>query len=293
MKTFNRIALVCRQDKPHIAETLKAVHQHLIHLNKTVVLENHTATFCNLSNIPLVDHRQLNKAAELIIVVGGDGSILQAAQIAINQNLPILGINRGNLGFLADIAPNELEKLNDILSGNHLTETRCLLEANICTPGHALTKMALNEVVLFPGELAHMIEFDVYIDDQLVCHQRADGMIVATPTGSTAYALSGGGPIMHPNLNTMVLVPMFAHTLSSRPIVINSKSQVRFFISANNKTAPHVSCDGHERIPLPLTSTVTVSEKTEKLSLIHPTDYLYFDTLQTKLGWETKPEPAC
>src|SRR5262249_37946604 len=152
----------------------------------------------------------LAKMADLIIVVGGDGSLLQAAKIAVPQSLPVLGLNRGRLGFLADIYPHEFEKIERVLQGEYWEEQRFLLQAQVMHQTNVLaTVEALNEIVLSPGDIAHMIEFSVQVSNQFVCDFHADGLIVATPTGSTAYALSGGGPILHPALNAVVLVPMF------------------------------------------------------------------------------------
>src|SRR5579871_6090092 len=201
-KPFNRVALMGRQRRNGTEETLLALHHYLQQKNHTVVFEEETTTrYASLQHFTTVPSDQLNTAADLIIVVGGDGSLLQAAQIAISQSLPILGVNRGRLGFLTDIYPNELSKIEEVLKGYYHEEARFLLRAEVLEKNTETTNPhfveGLNEVVLFPSNVSHMIEFEVMVNQHFVCAFRADGLIMATPTGSTAYALSGGGPIVH------------------------------------------------------------------------------------------------
>jgi len=235
----------------------------------------------------------------------------------VEQGKPVLGVNRGRLGFLADIHPGELyTKIGEILDGNYFEETRFLLTSfetgssslndsqKKTTIPHSAQESkrvskhqtkngiklgdALNDIVLLPGEFAHMIEFSVYVNDQFICTQRADGLIVTTPTGSTAYALSGGGPILHPALDAIALVPMFPHTLSSRPIVVAGNSRIEIVISKDNETSPRISCDGEARIPILPGHQVQIHKKAQELRLVHPMDYNYFQTLRTKLHWGTQ-----
>lgn len=283
-KSFQRIALFGqrhRQEK--IAKTLHELARLLKQLKRDVVVEQQTAQFFNEYSLPQVAANQLKKQADLMIVVGGDGSLLQAARIAVDQQLPVLGINRGRLGFLTDIGPSQLKLVEEVLAGDYVEEKRFLLEAS------TQKQIALNDIVLLPGDVAHMIEFAIYIDEQLVCTQRADGLIIATPTGSTAYALSGGGPILHPQLDAIVLVPMFPHTLSSRPIVVSSESNIKIVIAKNNESSPRLSCDGGERIAIKPGETIEINKKKKQLQLIHPKNYEYFATLRSKLQWESRP----
>lgn len=284
---FKKVALLGRQRVEGIEETLLTLKDYLLSFPIEVVLESVTAELIPEANIPIYPKELLCKNCDLIIVVGGDGSMLNAAHIAVDHGLPVLGINRGRLGFLTDIRPDEMEKVYDVLSGKYLEEERFLLDATIYHPNGEMTgAVALNDVVLLPGNIAHMIEFEVHIDNQMICYQRADGIIVATPTGSTAYALSGGGPILHPQLDAIVMVPMFPHTLSSRPIVVKSDSEINILLSAANESCPKVSCDGQDRIPLQPGGKIKIKKKKEALRLIHPLDYNYFQTLREKLGWE-------
>lgn len=270
-----------------VPDTLMALKESLLSLDIEILVEENTHKLMDKSTLPVIESDRIPKDCDLIVVVGGDGSLLAAAHIALPYHLPVLGINRGRLGFLTDIYPDELTKISAVLKGHYHEEKRFLLQTTLSANTQCISEAtALNDVVLLPGDLAQMIEFEIVVNHQFVCSQRADGMIVATPTGSTAYALSGGGPILHPNLNAIVLVPMFPHTLSSRPIVISGDSHIIINICTNNETSPYVSCDGQKRVAIPAGGTIEIVKKPEPLRLIHPLDYHYFHTLREKLGWE-------
>lgn len=241
-------------------------------------------------NIPILPREEMGKKNDLIVVVGGDGSLLSAARMAIQVNTPVIGINRGRLGFLTDILPQDIEThLADVLAGRYTEEKRFLLHTTIHDDDHIYFEgNALNDVVLGRGKETHLIEFSVYVNQQLVSHYRSDGMILSTPTGSTAYALSAGGPIMHPQLNAIVLVPMFSHSLSSRPLVIDGEAQIELRISEFNETDLRISCDGHESKMVKPGQKVSIRKNANQLRLLHPLDYHYYDTLRSKLGWESK-----
>lgn len=287
---FKTIGLIGRQRKEDISDTLESLRKFLQARKLSIVVEEETATFFGTDKLPAYPRNELGKHCDLIIVVGGDGSLLNAARAAIDSQTPILGINRGRLGFLTDINPNEINtKVAEVLNGKFIEEKRFVLDVYIQQGKKKLApNIALNDVVLLPGDVAHMIEFSITINEQFVCSHRADGMIVATPTGSTAYALSGGGPILHPSLDAVVLVPMFPHTLSARPIVIDANSHSQITIAETNEKPPRLSCDGQAPIEIPLGATIHISKKLQALRLIHPTDYNYFETLRLKLGWNTK-----
>lgn len=255
---------------------------------ETLVDIDTAATFP--SNLPVLARDDMGKKQDLIVVVGGDGSLLSAARMAVGVNVPVIGINRGRLGFLTDISPSEIEtQLGAVLQGHYHEESRFLLTSRIHDDENTWYQgTALNDVVLGRGKETHLIEFDVYIDQQFVSHYRSDGMILATPTGSTAYALSAGGPIMHPALNAIVLVPMFSHSLSSRPLVIDAEAKIDLLISDNNESDLRISCDGHESRMVKPGQQVRIEKTSAKLRLLHPIDYQYYDTLRIKLGWESK-----
>lgn len=286
---FKTIGIFARVKNPEILETLKTLITYLNQSGHAIFIEKETAESLTDSTIPTLSRDALGKQCDLLIVVGGDGSLLNAAHMVVDQRLPVLGINRGNLGFLTDIHPTELTKIQAILQGHYHLEKRFLLTAQIeLNKKNIGEDNALNEVALIPDVVPHMIEFEIYVDSEFVCSDNSDGLIIATPTGSTAYALSGGGPILHPELNAIVLVPMFSHSLSSRPIVIEGNRKITILISPQNKTAPRLTCDGQTHLKAPTGSRITISKKQELLHLVHPLDYRYYETLRSKLHWGKK-----
>ena len=288
---FKKVILFGKRHREKaVISTLLELNTFLQTIGIEVAIEAQTAELANIKNAHTVSEHDLPGAGELIIVVGGDGSLLSAAHLASEHHLPILGLNRGRLGFLTDIRPNEFASIEHIVKGNYQTEKRVLLHTEILAhhkKTHEFT--ALNDIVLLPGSIAHMIEFSIEIDGQLMCVQRADGLITATPTGSTAYALSGGGPILHPQLDAFVLVPMFPHKLTSRPIVVSGQSHIKIMIDPSNEIQPRLSNDGQNYIALNPGDEIHIHKNKNSLTLIHPLDYQYFSTLRTKLQWENKP----
>lgn len=284
--SYQRILLAGRSGVPGVEETLDALAQRLTERRLEVYCTEGTAELIQSHSITALAEDQLAGKIDLVVVVGGDGSLLQAAHFAAKQDLPVVGINRGRLGFLTDICPNSLEQIDDILDGKHITERRFMIDSELTYQGKtSAPKVALNDIVL-QSDGAQMIAFDVYVDEELVYQHRADGLIIATPTGSTAYALSGGGPILQPQLAALSIVPMFPHTLSSRPIVVSINSKIRIQISPNQKTSPTISNDGHEKILVPAGGEITVSLHEKQLTLLHPKSYNYYKTLREKLHWE-------
>lgn len=288
---FERIILYARQHRANqgVSESLTRLVEFLVQQNLEIVQDIETATSFDL-RIPTLSRSNMGDKKDLIVVVGGDGSLLSAARMAIQVNTPVIGINRGRLGFLTDILPQDIEnQLQAVLNGQYKEEQRFLLHTSIYDQQHIYFEgNALNDVVLSRGSETHLIEFDVYVDHQLVSHFRSDGMILSTPTGSTAYALSAGGPIMHPRLNAIVLVPMFSHSLSSRPLVIDGEAQIELCISEVNEHDLRISCDGHESRMVKPGQKVAIKKNNNQLRLLHPLDYHYYDTLRSKLGWESK-----
>lgn len=286
---FKTIGVIGRLRTPGVKETTKLLIDYLRSLHQNIVIEAETAESLEDKTLPSVARDKLSTSCDLLIVVGGDGSLISATHAIVNQEVPLLGINRGSLGFLTDIHPTEFENIKAILRGEYTQEKRFLLTANIELHGTPLGQdNALNEVALIPDTAPHMIEFEIYIDDKFVCSQNSDGLIIATPTGSTAYALSGGGPILHPQLDAIVLVPMFPHTLTSRPIVIEGNCQIKIIVSPNNSNNSRVSCDGQAFKTAPPGCQISIHKKAEHLNLIHPLDYNYYKTLRSKLHWGKK-----
>ncbi|KZZ51075.1 MAG: NAD(+) kinase [Saccharospirillaceae bacterium] len=288
MEEFRNIGIIGRLNSKKVIETIKRLKQYLMEEGYHVILEDRIAEVMPGHGMQTSKVSILGEICDLVIVVGGDGSLLGAARALAKFNTPVLGINRGRLGFLTDISPDEtmLDAVQDVLDGHYKEERRFLLDAEVKRDGNPIgSAAALNDVVLHPGKSARMIAFDLYIEGQFVYSLRSDGLIVSTPTGSTAYSLSGGGPIMHPRLDALVLVPMFPHTLSSRPIVVDGKSEIKIVVSAEQDIYPTVSCDGQNHIPCAPGDAITIRKKAHKLKLIHPQGHNFYEICRTKLGW--------
>jgi len=284
---FPTIGLMGKHTNPEVKSTFTSLVTFLQSQHRKVVLEKQCATLLPELNIKGADKETLASQCDLIVVVGGDGSFLDAARLIVDHNIPVVGVNRGRRGFLTDISPQAFsQSLEPLLQGHYQEEHRFLLEMTLLRNKKVVDKgIALNDVVLYSGDIAKMIEFQVIIDGQFVYRQRSDGIITATPTGSTAYALAGGGPILHPSLAAMVLVPMHPPMLSSRPIVIDSQSEITLHLMPENVISPRLSCDGQLHFDTQPGDTIVITRKAKELRLLHPTDYDYYHTLRTKLGW--------
>lgn len=288
---FKKIGLVGRTNHPEIIKTLESVHDFFMAHKASVLIDQETAVLINNPKFPIVTRQEIGQQCDVAVVVGGDGSILNAARTLADHNISVIGIHRGRLGFLTDIAPESINsELTSVLNGHFIKHELCLLHADIISNNKVRkTVDAVNEVVLNSGSITQMIEFEVYINNQFVYKQRSDGIIIATPTGSTAYSLSGGGPILTPELKALNLVPMFPHNLTSRPIVIPDSSKVKLVPLQNKNLCPGVSCDGQPVELLNSDDTVEIYKSEKILHLLHPSNYNYFETLRTKLHWGTKP----
>ncbi|PKH21880.1 NAD(+) kinase [Enterobacterales bacterium CwR94] len=286
---FKCIAIVGHPRHPTALTTHEMLWRWLTEKGYEVIVEQQIARDLALNDVQTGSLAEIGQKADLAVVVGGDGNMLGAARVLARYDIKVIGINRGNLGFLTDLDPeNALQQLADVLEGEYRVETRFLLEAQVCRQ-HQDPRIgtAINEVVLHPGKVAHMIEFEVYIDEVFAFSQRSDGLIISTPTGSTAYSLSAGGPILTPSLDAIALVPMFPHTLSARPLVINSSSTIRLRFSSLRSDL-EISCDSQIALPILDGEDVLVRRSDHHLTLIHPKNYNYFNTLSSKLGWSKK-----
>lgn len=288
---FKKVGIIGRTNTPEIKATLQSVCDFLIANKVPALIDQKISTLIENPKFPIVTRNEIGDGCDLAIVVGGDGSILHAARTLADYNINVIGIHKGRLGFLTDIAPDLIEQqLHSVLSGNYLKNELCLLHADIISNNKVKKTLdAVNEVVLNSGNITKMVEFEVYIDDQFVLQQRADGIIIATPTGSTAYSLSGGGPILTPGLNALTLVPMFPHNLTSRPIVISDSCKIKLVPVSNNYLCPNISCDGQPVEHLVPDDHVEIYKSSKILQLIHPSNYNYYETLRTKLHWGKKP----
>lgn len=287
MESFRHIGVIGRMGSVKVLETVRRLRSYLVENGYQVVLEAETASMLPGHGLQVASKKLIGEICDLAIVVGGDGSLLDAARELSRSSIPILGVNRGRLGFLTDISPDELEqRLSRVLKGEYIQEKRFLLDSHIKRTGEPMGYgCALNDIVLHPGRSIRMIGFDLYVEGQFVYSQRSDGLIVATPTGSTAYALSGGGPIMHPKLDAIVLVPMFPHTLSSRPIVVDGSSEIKLVVDEANENWPQVSCDGHKEMACAPGDSISIAKHPFRLNLIHPSDHDFYATCREKLGW--------
>ncbi|MDF2154995.1 NAD(+) kinase [Vibrio sp. CAU 1672] len=287
----NVIAIIGKPRDQQAIQTHRELYLWLTSEGYQVFIDDRLATILNdIPESQFASMVELGKNADLAIVVGGDGNMLGAARILSRFDVAVIGVNRGNLGFLTDLNPDEFqEALKAVLDGEYIEEERFLLETEIHRHGQIKShNAALNEAVLHPGQVAHMIEFEVYIDDSFAFSQRADGIIISTPTGSTAYSLSGGGPILSPSLNAISLVPMFPHTLSSRPLVVDGKRRIKLLVSPENRGTQEVSCDGQVSLPVSPGDEIHIYQSPNVLKLIHPKDYSYYHVLRNKLGWSSK-----
>lgn len=290
MEQFRNIGIIGRMGSIRVLDTIRRLKSYLIGRHLHVILEDTIAEMLPGHNLQTSSRKLLGEVCDLVIVVGGDGSMLGAARALAQHNVPVLGINRGNLGFLTDILPEQLEsQISEVLAGNYTTEQRFLLEVEVRRDGTPIGQGdALNDVVLHPGKSTRMIEFELFIDGQFVYSLKADGLIIATPTGSTAYALSAGGPIMHPRLDAIVIVPMHPHTLSSRPIVVDADSELKVVVAEDMSIYPLVSCDGQNHVTCAPGDTLHIQRKPQKLSLIHPLDHNFYAVCRDKLGWGSR-----
>ncbi|MDO8954371.1 MAG: NAD(+) kinase [Gammaproteobacteria bacterium] len=290
---FNKIGLIGTHRNPLVAETVGLLLQLVESLGLSVWIEHDTAAALSAKPKQTCSIESLGDNCDLVIAVGGDGNLLHAARFLSVKNIPVLGINRGQLGFLTDIKPDDLEQpLHTILKGQFQEEKRFLLEAKAYHNDKLIGQgNALNDIVLFPGDIAQLIEFEMHINGKFVYSQRSDGLIVSTPTGSTAYALSAGGPIMGPELNVLVIVPKFPHTLTSRPLVIDADSEIVLHVGDYNKIGSRLSYDGQSHVNLSAGDKIVITKQKQPLRLIHPLSYDYYAVLRTKLQWGTQLIP--
>lgn len=284
---FRTIGLIAKRGDPRVGETLGRLIGLVRARGLDAVLDARSrGTYCGV-DLPVVEREKLGQRCDLIVVVAGDGTFLGAARSLVDQDVPLLGVNLGRLGFLADVMPEEMSaRLNDILDGAYLEERRFLLDVAVeRNRDRVFAGSALNEAVTHKSGMARLVELETHIDGHLVNSQRSDGLIVATPTGSTAYALSGGGPILHPALDAIVLVPICPHTLSSRPLVVGGGSQVEVVLGDGARSGVQLSCDGQAKMELAAGDRILVRKHRPDLRLIHPAGHEYYATLRAKLHW--------
>ena len=288
---FTTVAIVARRLTDRILESITKIDSILTALGIQTLLEQKVLKALDLNRDHHITARaELGGMADLVIVVGGDGSILGVSRDLAGSGVPVVGVNRGSLGFLAAIAPDEIdEKFSQILSGDFSIEEHFLLEAQVFRRGDLMSSStALNDVVVNPSSMSRMMEFDLLVNEEFVYNQKSDGIIVASPTGSTAYALSAGGPIMHPKLDALVVVPMFPHTLTSRPLVVNGDSSVTVRIIDAAEGAPQLSCDSQVNLPLEVGDHVIINKSIDPLKLLYPSGHSFYESCRSKLDWASR-----
>jgi NAD+ kinase len=286
---FQTIGIIGKYGDPDIAETLETLCDYLQQKNFTIMLDESSTELLKSDTTETVSRDTLGERCDLAIIIGGDGTFLSVARSLASYDIAFLGINLGRLGFLTDISPEDTSTLDAILSGNYQTEERLLLNTEIVRNGATLHKnLAFNDVVIHKWEVARMIEFETYVNGIFVNSQRSDGLIISTPTGSTAYALSSGGPILHPTLNAISLVPICPHGMSNRPVVIDGNSCIEILIHEEKTPNTQVSFDGQYNLGLIPGDRVIVKKYDRTVCLIHPPEHDHFRLLRAKLHWSQK-----
>ena len=284
---FQTIGIVGKPSDPSIAETLNQLYRFLIDRHFTLFVDERSADFINEGTCQRCPQENLGLHCDLVIALGGDGTFLSAARSIAAFDIPLVGINLGRLGFLVDISPAQLsDKLELILQGKYREEKRYLLRARIMRDGEIIHQQtAVNEVVVHRWVTPSMIEIITTIDGLYLNTQRSDGLIISTPTGSTAYSLSAGGPILHPSLNAVVLVPLNPHMLSNRPLVIDDDAEIEICFSQTKQINALVTCD-HLEIPEVLISDkILINKEAKPIRILHPEDHDFFQILRGKLNW--------
>jgi NAD+ kinase len=283
--SFKTVALVGKYQSPEVAGPLTELARFLEGRKVKVLIDQLTASQLKEAKYPALALEELGKQADLAIVIGGDGTMLNIARAIAPHDVALIGVNQGRLGFLTDISVDTMiATIGAILDGKFVAEERMLLEGQVHRGANRLFEsLAFNDVVVSKGIKGSMLELEVRIDGQFIYRQRADGLIVATPTGSTAYALSSGGPIVHPSLSVIALVPVSPHTLSNRPIVISGDCTVEIIVRDNPE--PRVHFDSHSRHDLREGDRVLVRRYPRPLSLLHPAGHSYYNMLREKLNW--------
>lgn len=290
-KKFQSVAIIAKRDDVLVHETVRTLYDFLNTKGIQICVDDDAQKCLQNSPTTCIDIADMYKHIDLAIVVGGDGTLLAAAQSMIQHDIPIIGINRGRLGFLTDILPENMQQaLEQVLNGEYFEEQRTVLKAKLIRNDEEITGcMAINDVVVHARYVVRMIELETRINNEYLNALRADGLIVSTPTGSTAYALSGGGPIVHPSVATVLLVPICPHTLSNRPIAVDENSHIEIVYSELNELNGIAAIDGQMECELFPGDRIIIERAEKTLKLIQPTGYSFFKVLRKKLNWSQQP----
>jgi NAD+ kinase len=282
---FHTIGIISRPRRSHLAAVVPPLLHWLEARGIRAVYDTETASCIDELSRGLT-RAQVAEQSQLLLVLGGDGTLLSAARVAAPRGIPILPINMGSLGFLTSFTLEELyPALEETLSGRAASSERIMLDVKLVRSGIVVDRQSvLNEAVINKGALARMIDLQLNIDGDFVCRYRADGLIVATPTGSTAYSLSAGGPIVHPTVESWVITPICPHTLTDRPVVVRDSSAIEVTLSKDTESV-FLTLDGQTGIPMQSDDTVSITRAEERLKLIQPPRKSYFEILRSKLKW--------
>ncbi|MDQ3059561.1 MAG: NAD kinase [Pseudomonadota bacterium] len=282
---FHHVALIGKYQAQGSRSVLEDIACFLASQGCEVALEHDTARNTGLAHYPTLDVHGIGAQCDLALVVGGDGTMLGIGRRLAEFGVPVVGINQGRLGFITDIAFEHYQNtLTPMLQGNYQEDRRFMMKAQVMRGGHCVfSATAMNDVVVNRGATSGMVELRVEVDGRFVANQRADGLIIASPTGSTAYALSAGGPMLHPSIGGWVLVPIAPHTLSNRPIVLPDTGEITIEIVAGRDAS--ASFDQQSLASLLHGDRITVRRSEHQMRFLHPTGWSYFDTLRKKLHW--------
>ena len=285
---FSRIGLIGKYGDPGVVPTVLKLSRILQARGCEVLLEDQTAESMNKPDLPALSQDELGRRCDLVITVGGDGTLLNAARNMVRHGVPLLGINLGRLGFLVDVSPDEMDsRMNEILDGKFEEEQRIMLTTRIEHHNGGADSIgdALNDVVVHKWEVARMIETETFINGRFLNSMRSDGLIISTPTGSTAYALSSGGPILDPDMDAIVIVPICPHTMSYRPIVIDGDSEIEIIVKENPHSHAQVTCDGQINLGVVSGDKINIHKMDQCVRLIHPCQHNHYEILRAKLNW--------
>lgn len=282
---FRHVALIGKYQAHGSRSALEDIAHFLGTLGCEVALEKDTANNTGLSQFPTLDAAGIGAHCDLALVVGGDGTMLGIGRLLAQFGVPVVGINQGRLGFITDIAFEDYQNtLKPMLRGEFEEDRRWMMQAQVVRDGHCVfSATAMNDVVVNRGATSGMVELRVEVDGRFVANQRADGLIIASPTGSTAYALSAGGPLLHPSIAGWVLVPIAPHTLSNRPIVLSDTGEIAIELVAGRDASANF--DMHSLASLIHGDRITVRRSAHQMRFLHPRGWTYFDTLRKKLHW--------
>jgi NAD+ kinase len=285
MPAFKTVAMIGRFHSSDVAKALSTLGKYLRKQDCTVLVEKETAVANGVNGFPSADYEDIGARADLVVILGGDGSMLSAARNLAGSDVLLVGVNQGRLGFTTDIAsPKMLDAMGDILAGKHEIEERTMLAAQVLRAGVVILEtLALNDAVVYKGSVGRLIEIVVNIDGEFVYDLRADGLIVATPTGSTAYALSSNGPIVQPSVPGFSLVPICPHTLSNRPIMVSDRTVIE--VSLKKAVDARLQFDGQLQSDLQEGDRVVIRRAEHTIKFVHPPGYSYYTMLREKLHW--------